>query len=273
MTTTTVTPDFAAIKLRQQAAWSAGDFAVIGTTLAITGERLVEAVDLQAGEAVLDVACGNGNASLAAARRWAEVTGIDYVPALIERARERAAAEQLPITLQVGDAEELPFPDASFDVVLSTYGVMFAPRQEQAAAELLRVCRPGGRIGLANWTPDGFVGQIFRVIGRYIPPPAGLASPMLWGDEQRLQELLGPGVSELHIRRRDFIFRYHSAEHWLHVFRTYYGPMERAFATLPADGQAALAADLIDLAQRFNRAGQAAFAAPGEYLEVVAHRA
>jgi SAM-dependent methyltransferase len=273
MTTTTMTPDFAAIKRRQQAAWSAGDFGVIGTTLAITGERLCEAVDLQAGEAVLDVACGNGNATLAAARRWATVTGIDYVPALIERALERAAAERLPITFQVADAEALPFPDASFDVVLSTYGVMFTPMQEQAAAELLRVCRPGGRIGLANWTPDGFVGQIFRIIGRYIPPPAGLSSPMLWGAEQRLQELLGPGVSDLHIRRRDYIFRYRSAEHWLHIFRTYYGPMERAFAALPADGQAALAADLIDLAKRSNRAGQSAFAAPAEYLEVVAHRA
>lgn len=273
MTTTTTTPDFAAIKHRQQAAWSAGDYAIIGTTLAITGERLCEAVDLQAGETVLDVACGNGNATLAAARRWAEVTGVDYVPALIERARERAAAEQLPLSVRVGDAEALPWPAASFDVVLSTFGVMFTPMQKQAAAELLRVCRPGGRIGLANWTPDGFVGQMFRLMGRYIPPPADLSSPLLWGTEQRLQELLGPGVSELRIRRRDYIFRYHSAEHWLHIFRTYYGPMERAFATLPADGRAALAADLIDLAKRSNRAGQSALAVPGEYLEVVAQRA
>lgn len=273
MSTTNVTPDFSAIKQRQQAAWSAGDYAVIGTRLSITGERLCEAVDLQAGESILDVACGNGNASLAAARRGAEVTGVDYVPALMEHARERATAERMAITFQVGDAEALAWPEATFDVVLSIFGVMFTPRQEQAARELMRVCRPGGRIGLANWTPDSFVGQIFRTLGRYITPPAGLSSPMLWGTEARLQELFGSGVSDMQIKRRDYVFRYRSAAHLVDTFSTYYGPIERAMATLPPEGQAGLTADLTALANHFNRAGQSALAVPSEYLEIVAHRA
>lgn len=273
MTTTSATLDLVAIKGRQQAAWSTGDYAVVGTTLTITGELLCEAIDLQAGERVLDVACGNGNAALAAARRFAEVTGVDYVPALIERARERAAGERLPVTFQVGDAEALPVPDAAFDAVVSIFGVMFTPDQERAAAELLRVCRPGGRIGLVNWTPDSFIGQLFRTIGGHVPPPAGLRSPMLWGTEERLRQLFADGISTLQTTRRQYVFRYRSAEHWLEVFRTYYGPMARTFAALPAEGQTALAAELLDLARRHNHAGDRGLAAPSDYLEVVAVRA
>lgn len=264
--------DFTAVKSRQQATWSSGDYAVIGTTLTITGELLCEAADVRPGQRVLDVAAGNGNATLAAARRWADVTSTDYVAALLERGRARAEAERLPVTFQEADAEQLPFADNLFDVALSVFGVMFTPDQEQAAQELLRVCRPGATIGLANWTPDGFVGQIFRVIGKHVPPPAGIKSPALWGTEQRLRELFGDGISELRINRRMFMFRYRSAEHWLDVFRTYYGPVLKAFAALDAAGQASLADDLIELLQRFNQSGAASLAVPGEYLEVVATR-
>src|SRR5215210_6691715 len=214
--------DLTAVKNRQQATWSSGDYAVIGTTLSLTGELLCEAVDLRPDQRVLDVAAGNGNATLAAARRWADVTSTDYVPALLERGRARAAAERLPVTFQEADAEDLPFADGSFDVVLSVFGVMFTANQDQAAQELLRVCRPGGTIGLANWTPEGFIGHVFRTIGKYIAPPPGVNPPALWGTEQRLHELFGDGISELRVKRRVFVFRYRSAQHWLEVFRTYY---------------------------------------------------
>ncbi len=272
MSTTQSTVDFTAVKSRQHAAWSSGDYAVIGTTLSITGELLCEAVDLRAGQRVLDVAAGNGNATLAAARRWAEVTSTDYVPALLERGRARAEADRLPVTFQVADAEDLPFADSSFDIVLSALGVMFTPDQEQAAAELLRVCRSGGKIGLVNWTPEGFIGQMFRTIGKHVPPPAGVKPPSLWGTEQRLRELLGNGISELIVHKRIFVFRYRSAEHLLDVFRTYYGPMLKAFAALDADGQAGLERDLIELLNRLNTGGTATLTVPSEYLEVVAIR-
>src|SRR5215211_702583 len=255
MITTQPQVDLTAVKSRQQATWSSGDYAVIGTTLAITGELLCEAVDLRPDHQVLDVAAGNGNATLAAARRWADVTSTDYVAALLERGRAKAAAERLPATFQEADAEQLPFADASFDVVLSVFGVMFTPNQEQAAQELLRVCQPGGTIGLANWTPEGFIGQVFRTIGKYIPPAAGVKSPALWGTEQRLRELFGDGISELRITRRYFVFRHRSAEHWLEVFRTYYGPVLKAFAALDAASQAGLAGDLTELLQHFNQGG------------------
>jgi SAM-dependent methyltransferase len=265
--------DLTAVKRRQQATWSSGDYAVIGTTLAITGERLCEAVELRAGQRVLDVAAGNGNATLAAARRWADVTSTDYVGALLERGRARAAAERLEVTFQEADAEQLPFADSAFDVVLSVFGVMFTPNQEQAAQELLRVCRPGGTIGLANWTPEGFIGHVFRTIGKYVPPPAGVKPPALWGTEARLRELFGDGIAELRVRKRAFVFRYRSAEHFLQVFRTYYGPILKAFAALDGAGQAGLAGDLTELLQRFNEGGSATLAVPSEYLEVVATRA
>jgi SAM-dependent methyltransferase len=264
--------DFTAVKARQQATWSSGDYAVIGTTLAITGELLCEAVDLRPDQRVLDVAAGNGNATVAAARRWADVTSTDYVAALLERGRAKADAEHLPVTFQEADAEDLPFEDSSFDVVLSVFGVMFTPNQEQAAQELLRVCRPGGKIGLANWTPDGFIGNVFRTIGKYVSPPAGVKPPSLWGTEQRLRELFGDGISDLKVNRRMFVFRYRSAEHLLEVFRTYYGPMLKAFAALDAEGQAGLTRDLTELLERFNQGGPGTLAVPSEYLEVVATR-
>jgi SAM-dependent methyltransferase len=272
MITTQPHVDLTAVKSRQHASWSSGDYAVIGTTLSLTGELLCEAVNLRPDQRVLDVAAGNGNATLAAARRWADVTSTDYVPALLERGRARAAAEHLPVTFQEADAEDLPFADSSFDVVLSVFGVMFTPNQEQAAQELLRVCRPGGTIGLVNWTPDGFIGHVFRTIGKYVPPPAGIKSPALWGSEQRLRELFGDGISELTIEKRFFMFRYRSAEHWLEVFRTYYGPVLKAFAALDEGGQDGLERDLTDLLQRFNRGGAATLTVPSEYLEVVATR-
>jgi ubiquinone/menaquinone biosynthesis C-methylase UbiE len=260
-------PDFAAIKQRQQATWATGDYSVVGTTLQIVGERLCEAVDVRAGERVLDVAAGNGNASLAAARQWCSVTATDYVGDLLDRARERAAAERLAIEFREADAEALPFADGSFDVVLSTFGVMFTPNQDRAAAELSRVCRRGGRIGLANWTPESFVGQMFRVVGKHVPPPAGLKPASLWGTEARLRELFGP--HDVSVTRQTFQFRYRSTGHWLEVFRTFYGPTNRAFAALDEPGQAALQADLAELAARMNRGGPETLIVPSEYLEVV----
>lgn len=261
--------DFTALKLKQQATWSSGDYAVIGTTLQIVGETLCEAVDLRAGERVLDVAAGNGNATLAAARRWCDVVSTDYVGALLERARARASADGLAVRFQEADAENLPFEDGSFDVVLSTFGVMFTPDQERAARELARVCRSGGRIGLANWTPTGFIGELFKVIGRHIPPPPGVRSPALWGTEQRLRELFGETVATLGTKRKHFVFRYRTPQHWLETFRTYYGPMHKAFGALEPARQEALAADLIALVQQFNRTADGGMVVPSEYLEVV----
>lgn len=264
--------DHVTIKQRQQQTWATGDFSAIGATTVIVAERLCDAVDLRSGQQVLDVACGSGNAALAAARRFTEVTGVDFVPALLERGRERAAAERLPVTLVEGDAEAIPFPDAAFDRVLSVFGVMFAPDQEQAARELLRVCRPGGRIGLANWTPDGFIGAVFRVTAGHVPPPAGLRSPMLWAEPERLRELFGQEIVSLEATPRQHFFRFHSPRHWLDFFRTWYGPTMRAFGALDASGQAALERDLLAVAGRFNRSGDATLVAPGDYLEVVATR-
>lgn len=265
---TAAVPDLAAIKARQQATWASGDFGRIGVTLQIVGESLCEAVDLLATERVLDVAAGNGNASLAAARRFAEVVSTDYVPELLEDGRKRAEAERLPVTFKVADAENLPFGDGSFDVVLSTFGVMFAPDQPRAAAELMRVARPGGRIGLANWTPDSFIGELFQVVSAFVPPPAGLRSPMEWGAEARLAELFD-GAARIEVARKPFVFRYRSAAHWIEVFRTWYGPTHRAFAALDATGQAALHAELVAFLERWNRAGDGALVVPGDYLEAV----
>lgn len=259
------------VKERQRSAWSSGDYALVGTTLQIVGESLCEAVDLRAGQQVLDVAAGNGNASLAAARRWADVTAVDYVPALLERGRERAKGDRLPIDFREGDAEALPFPDHSFDVVLSTFGVMFTPNQEKAAGELLRVCRPGGKIGLASWTPEGFIGRLFKVIGKYIPPMPGVKPPSGWGTESRLTELFGNSAM-LKTSRRHFVFRYHNPEHWLDVFRTFYGPLLKAFAALDPEHSASLAEEVLQLLRSFNRSGDQTLVLPAEYLEVVAIR-
>jgi SAM-dependent methyltransferase len=261
--------DLAAVKNKQHLAWSSGDYAVVGTTLQIVGESLCEALDLRAGERVLDVAAGNGNATLAAARRWCDVVSTDYVPALLERGRARASAEGLPVQFEQADAENLPYTDHSFDVVFSTFGVMFTPDQDKAAAEMARACKPGGRIGLANWTPASFVGEIFKTIGKHVPPAAGVKSPALWGTEARLRELFGKRLDSIAIGRRNFVFRYRSAAHWLEVFRTFYGPMHKAFGALDAAQQDALTADLIALAEKFNRATDGTLVAPSEYLEVV----
>ena len=255
------------LKLRQQSAWSSGDYAVVGTTLQIVGEELCEALDLRAGQRVLDVAAGNGNVSLAAARRWCDVVSTDYVASLLERGRKRAEAEGLPVTFREADAEALPFENASFDVVVSTFGVMFTPNQEQAAAELMRVLKPGGKIGLANWTPDGFIGQMFKVLGKYLPPPAGTKSPALWGTRARLDDLFGEAAA-IKAQSRHFVFRYRSAEHFLEVFRTYYGPMLKAFAALDTVGQQGLRHDLLALIGSMNRADDGTMLLPSEYLEI-----
>jgi ubiquinone/menaquinone biosynthesis C-methylase UbiE len=256
-----------AIKRKQRAAWASGDYSVIGVTLQIVGELLCEAVDLQAGQRVLDVAAGNGNATLAAARRGAEVTSLDYVPALLEHGRERASAERLIVMFREGDAENIPYPDGAFDLVLSTFGAMFSPNQERTAQELLRVCASGGKIGLANWTPEGFVGQLFKTIGKYVPPLPGVKSPALWGTQQRLTELFGADTT-IHAERRHFIFRYKSADHWLATFRSYYGPVLKAYAVLDHEKQEDLTEDILRLLNTFNRSSNK-LAIPSEYLEVV----
>jgi len=264
--------DLAAVKTRQQAAWSTGNYAVVGTTLQIVGENLCEALDLRSGARVLDVAAGNGNASLAAARRWCDVTSTDYVASLLESGRARAQAEGHSIKFQEADAENLPFPDASFDAVLSTFGVMFTPNQEKAAAELARVCKPGGRIGLANWTPESFIGQLFKTIGKYIPPAPGMKSPGLWGTKARLAELFGASAREIRTTSREFNFRYKSPAHWIEVFRTYYGPMNKTYGALDAGKQAAFTEDLLALLDSRNRSGGSTLVLPSEYLEVVIER-
>jgi ubiquinone/menaquinone biosynthesis C-methylase UbiE len=265
-------PDLSAVKTRQQGAWSSGDYATVGTTLQIVGETLCEALDLRAGQKVLDVAAGNGNVTLAAARRWCEVVSTDYVPALLERGRERAAAERLAIEFREADAEALPFADASFDAVVSTFGVMFTADQDKAAAELVRVCKPGGKIGLANWTPDGFIGQLFKAIGKYMPPPAGVKSPALWGTGARITEFFGAQASSIQLEQRDFVFRYRSAQHWLDVFKSYYGPLLKTFGALDPETRTALTDDLFELIKRFNRSGDKTMVVPSEYLEVVVTR-
>jgi ubiquinone/menaquinone biosynthesis C-methylase UbiE len=261
--------DLAAVKTRQQAAWSTGDYAVVGTTLQIVGESLCEALDLRSGSRVLDVAAGNGNATLAAARRWCDVTSTDYVPSLLESGRTRARAEGHAVRFQEADAENLPFPDASFDAVMSTFGVMFTPDQHKAARELARVCKPGGRIGLANWTPESFIGQVFGTIGKYIPPAPGVKSPALWGTKARLAELFRGTAKQIHTADRQFTFRYRSPEHFLEVFRTYYGPMNKTYGALGAGGQAAFTRDLLALMASRNCSGDQTLVLPSEYLEAV----
>jgi len=263
------TPDLKAIKAKQQVSWSSGDYAIIGTTLQIVGEQLAEAMDLRAGQTVLDVAAGNGNVSLAAARRWCEVTSTDYVESLLARGRRRAEAEGLKIKFQIADAEDLPFPDASFDAVVSTFGGMFSPDQDRTAEELVRVCKPGGRVGLANWTPEGFIGQMFKTIGKYLPPPTGVKSPAIWGTRSWVETTFRAAASTIAAEPRHFVFRYRSAQHFLEIFRTYYGPMLKAFEALEGGSRKALARDIIDLVGRFNTSGDQTMVIPSEYLEVV----
>jgi ubiquinone/menaquinone biosynthesis C-methylase UbiE len=262
-------PDFDAIKTRQRATWASGDYGTIGTTLQIVGESLCEAVDLRAGSTVLDVAAGNGNSSLAAARRWCDVISTDYVPELLDNGRRRAEADRLAVKFQEADAEALPFADSTFDVVLSSFGVMFSPNHVRAASELVRVVRPNGRIGLANWTPRGFIGQMFGVMGRHVPPPAGVTPPGRWGAEDYIEQLFGARASDIHTTHRDFTFRYRSSEHFIDVFRKWYGPVHKAFASLSPEAQVKLECDLTTLVESFNRSGDSTVVIPSEYLEVV----
>lgn len=265
------TVDLAAIKGRQQIAWGSGDYAVVGTTLQIVGESLCEAIDLRSNQRVLDVAAGNGNATLAAARRFAEVVSTDYVAALLERGRERANADHLAVTFKEADAEALPFDDASFDVVLSTFGVMFTPNQEQAAQEMLRVVRPGGKIGLANWTPESFIGQLFRTIGKYVPPAPGMKSPALWGTRAHVEALFGTKAA-VAAESRHFVFRYKSPSHMLEIFRSYYGPVLKAFAAIDPPARESLEKDIRALMDKFNTAKDGTLVVRSEYLEVIATR-
>ena len=262
-------PNLAAIKTKQQATWASGDYAVLGVTLQIVGETLAEAVDVRAGERVLDIAAGNGNATLAAARRFAHVTSTDYVQELLDKGAVRARAEGLDVTFQVADAEALPYDDGTFDVALSTFGIMFTPDHRKTAAEALRVVRSGGRIGMANWTPEGFIGQLFKIISKHLPPPAGLESPTLWGSEPHIVQLFGPEAADIRCERRMFNFRYESAAHWIQTFRDFYGPTHKAFAALPPAGQKQLEADITELLNRLNVGGRGSLVVPGEYLETV----
>jgi ubiquinone/menaquinone biosynthesis C-methylase UbiE len=272
ITTSSPAIDLTAVKIRQQAAWSTGNYAVVGTTLQIVGEDLCEALDLRSGAKVLDVAAGNGNATLAAARRWCDVTSTDYVSSLLDSGRARSVAEGHNVHFQEADAESLPFSNASFDVVMSTFGVMFTPNQDKAASELARVCKPGGRIGLANWTPDSFIGQLFNTIGKYIPTAPGVRSPALWGTQAKLEELFGKTARAIRTTSRDFVFRYRSPTHWIEVFRAYYGPMNKTFGALDAKRQAAFTEDLLTLIETRNRSGDSTLVLPSEYLEVVIER-
>jgi ubiquinone/menaquinone biosynthesis C-methylase UbiE len=259
-----------ALKTKQHAAWSSGDYAIVGTTLQIVGEELCEALDLRPGQKILDVAAGNGNVTLAAARRWCDVVSTDYVPSLLERGRVRAAAEGLAVKFKVADAEALPFADAAFDVVVSTFGVMFTPNQSKAASELLRVCRSGGQIGLANWTPEGFIGRLFRTLGKHLPPPpAGVKSPALWGVPSHISDLFGAAASSIAAERRLFVFRYRSPEHFLEIFRNYYGPVLKAFAALDESNRQELERDLLSLIDQVNSATDGTMIVSSEYLEVV----
>jgi len=266
---TATQPDYTAIKTKQQATWGSGDYAAIGITLNIVGEQLCEAMELHSGQTVLDVAAGNGNATLAAARRWCDVTSTDYVESLLERGKERAAADRLNVTFRQADAEELPFEDESFDVVMSTFGVMFTPNQMQSAAEMARTCRHGGKIGMANWTPDSFIGALFKTIGKHVPPPAGVQSPALWGTRERLVEMFGDTASSIEITPRMFNFRYLSPSHFMDMFRDLYGPVHKAFAALDVDGQRELTKDIMSLVDEFNVATDGTMIVPAEYAEVV----
>jgi ubiquinone/menaquinone biosynthesis C-methylase UbiE len=268
-TPTATSPNFVAIKQKQQATWASGDYAVVGTTLQIVGESLAEAVNVCAGETVLDVAAGNGNATLAAARRFAQVTSTDYVAALLDKGRERAQAEGLRVQFREADAEDLPFDDTSFDVVLSTFGSMFTPDHARTAREMLRVVRAGGRIGVASWTPEGFIGRLFKIIGAHVPPPAGVKSPALWGSEAHITELFGAQAAAIRCQRRIFKFRYRSAAHFLQVFRDYYGPTHKAFGALDAQGQQSLEREITGLLEQLNVGGVKSLVVPSEYLEVV----
>lgn len=264
--------DFTAIKAKQNVAWGAGDYAKVGVTLQITGEELAEAMDMTPDTKVLDVAAGNGNATLAFARRFCDVTSTDYVEALLKSSGQRAQAEGLFVTYKVADAEDLPFEDQTFDAAVSTFGVMFTPNQQKSAAELQRVVKPGGKIGMANWTPESFIGQLFKTIGKHVPPPAGVNSPALWGSRAWVDETFGGNCNVASFRLKNFMFRYRSAEHFLEFFRTFYGPMQKAFDALDADGQAALRGDILALIKKFDISTNDSLCISSEYAEMIVER-
>ena len=267
---TAIDLDLSAVKDRQRLTWGSADYGAVAALIVPMAERLADAADLRAGESVLDVATGTGNAALAAARCGCVDTGLDYVPALLQRGRARADAEGLRVTFTEGDAERLPYPDHSFDAVLSCVGVMFTPDQERAAAEFVRVCRPGGKVALANWTPTGFVGGMFRTVAKHVPPPAGLKPPGLWGTEQRLEELFAGAISDLRCERRQFVFRFRSADHFVEFFRAHYGPVAQAFKALDDAGREHLHADLAALVAAHDREPGPTVAIPSEYVEAIA---
>ncbi|GGK28923.1 hypothetical protein GCM10010124_22120 [Pilimelia terevasa] len=272
-TTSTASPAGLALtplKSTQQQTWASGDFRRIAARIVLVSELLADTADLRAGSRVLDVACGNGNATLAAARADASVLGVDYVEALLEDGRRRAAAEGLSVEFRLGDAEALPVADDAVDAALSVFGVMFAPDHQRAAAELVRVVRPGGTLGLASWCPDGFIGAVFRTVAGHVPPPAGVASPLLWGTAAHLAELFGDAVAETASVTRTCTMRFASAEAFVDTFRRWYGPTVRAFGALDEAGAAALAAELTALARQWDRhGGEGPVALPSTYLESV----
>lgn len=271
-TSINTTTDFAAIKAKQNVAWGSGDYSKVGVTLQITGEELAESMDMMPGSKVLDVAAGNGNATLAFARRFCDVTSTDYVETLLDASGQRAKAEGLFVTYKVADAEDLPFGDQSFDAVVSTFGVMFTPNQQQSATELQRVVRSGGKIGMANWTPDSFIGLLFKTIGKHVPPPAGVSSPALWGSRDWIEDAFGSDCEMVSFRRKNFMFRYRSAEHFLEYFRTFYGPMQKAFDALDTTGQEALRSDIMTLIAKFDISTNETLCISSEYAEVIMQR-
>jgi SAM-dependent methyltransferase len=266
--------DLKAVRDAQQKTWSEGDFSMVAGIVMMVAEELAEALDIVPDERVLDVACGSGNGAIAAARRsWGNVVGADFVPSLLERGRERASTERLDVEFVEADATDLPLADGEFDVVMSIFGAMFAADQEKAAAELLRVCKPGGRIGMANWVPDGGVGQMFMTIAKHAPPPPGVPSPLAWGTEERVRELFGDGISDLRVERRKARQAFRSVDHFLDFFRTYFGPTKVAFERVGPEGEEALEADFRKYLEESNTAGDRALILQPEYLQVVATRA
>ena len=271
---TLATPDLAQLKSTLKSTWSAGDFGQIARHTVVAAQEFIDRTPLKPGMHVLDIACGTGNTAIPAARAGAKVTGVDIATNLLAQARDRAAQENLTIRFDEGDAEELPYPDYSFDVVLTMFGAMFAPRPERVAAEILRVCKPGGHIAMANWTPQGFVGKSFQVTAKVVPPPPGMQPPVLWGDENVVRQRFGPGVSELAATKQISQFNYpYDEKRMVNFFREYFGPTKTAFGRLDAAGQATFAAMLEALWKEHNTATDGSTCVAAEYLDVRATRA